>query len=220
MMALARWWAHLRGRRLGEVMWTASGTGFYPLDPRPEDVLIEDIARGLATECRYAGQLALEQPIGFYSVAEHSVHVSIACEGVAARECWPLRDRIAVALEGLLHDGEESYLGDMIRPLKYQREMRNFRTAGGLVQRAIEQRFELRPTKLSRELVAHVDNCILTDEIDQLMRVDPGYTRGKYGRALGVTVEGWLPAEAEHRFLTRYFELVNLDNGTNRSAGA
>lgn len=213
-MLLGRLWARLRGKRYGEVMWTATGGGFYPLDPRAEEVTIEDIARGLATECRYAGQIAYESPFIFYSVAEHSYHVSVACEGVAARECWRLEDRIAVALEALLHDGTEAYIGDMIRPLKYERAMKNYRYAERLVERSIVQAFGLQPTERSQALVRYIDNCILTDEIDQLMIVDRGYKRGKYGHALGATVEGWSPEEAQHRFLTRYLELVGCGAGT------
>lgn len=43
------------GERFGDWLQTYSGRKFYPLDPRPEDVVIEDIAHALANTCRYAG---------------------------------------------------------------------------------------------------------------------------------------------------------------------
>ena len=68
--------------------------------PNPDDIRIEDIAHALSNQCRFAGH-ARE----FYSVAEHSVHVS--------QLCLPEH-----ALWGLLHDASEAYLVDLPRPLK------------------------------------------------------------------------------------------------------
>src|ERR1039457_118422 len=79
---------------------TFSGLRFWPLDPNPEKILIDDIAHALAHQCRFGGHASR-----FYSVAEHSVHVSRLC---------PPED----ALWGLLHDASEAYLVDLPRPLK------------------------------------------------------------------------------------------------------
>jgi len=87
-------------RRQGEWMETWSGVRFYPLDPRPEEVNIEDIANALSKMCRFGGHSRQ-----FYSVAEHSLWVSYRVPP------W-------LALAGLLHDAHEAYVGDMIRPVK------------------------------------------------------------------------------------------------------
>lgn len=79
---------------------TYLGNRFYPLEPRIDRVAIEDIAHGLAYQCRFNGQTR-----EFYSVAQHSLIV-------AALVPAPLR------LAALLHDGAEAYLGDMVKPLK------------------------------------------------------------------------------------------------------
>jgi hypothetical protein len=83
---------------------TYTGERFRPL--ANEGVLDwEDIARGLANECRYAGQCR------FYSVAEHSIRIAAALE---ARGHAP-----EVCRAGLLHDAAEAYLCDIPRPIKH-----------------------------------------------------------------------------------------------------
>lgn len=55
----------------GSPMQTFSGGVFYPMDPRPEDIRLEDIAAALSKLCRFGGQC-----LKFCSVAEHSVLVA------------------------------------------------------------------------------------------------------------------------------------------------
>ena len=78
---------------------TFYGKKYRHMDPRPEDITIEDIARGLSHLCRFSGQIKT-----FYSVAEHAVRVSYACDPEDA-------------LEGLHHDDSEAYCVDVPRPL-------------------------------------------------------------------------------------------------------
>jgi hypothetical protein len=40
--------------RLGDWLLTYSGEIYWPLDPRPEEMHLEDIAHGLSLPCRYA----------------------------------------------------------------------------------------------------------------------------------------------------------------------
>src|ERR1035438_6318404 len=69
---------------------TFSGLRFWPLLPNPADILIADIAHALAHQCRFGGHASK-----FYSVAEHSVHVSDEFEGLGDRDhvVHPGRDR-------------------------------------------------------------------------------------------------------------------------------
>ena len=87
-----------------------------------EDIDIEDIVHSLACINRFCGHVA--EPV---SVAQHSVYVSCLCDGHA--------------LQGLLHDASEAYLGDVSRRLKNRPEMAGYREAEGLVQSAIYRRF-------------------------------------------------------------------------------
>src|SRR5262249_40410739 len=80
------------------------GVHATPLQPTTAMLRIEDIAQGLAHECRFNGHVR-----EFYSVAEHCVRVS-----------WLVPQ--AFALEGLLHDASEAYLKDVPSPLKKQDE--------------------------------------------------------------------------------------------------
>jgi len=79
---------------------TCTGRRVNILNPRPEDIDIEDIAQALSHTCRFAGHVP-----AFYSVAQHSL---LASELLDAR----------TALWGLLHDAAEAYLHDLTRPLK------------------------------------------------------------------------------------------------------
>lgn len=79
---------------------TYLGHRFFPLEPRIDQIHIEDIAHGLAYTCRFNGQTT-----EFYSVAQHSLMV---CDLVAEEH----------KLAALLHDAAEAYLGDMVKPLK------------------------------------------------------------------------------------------------------
>jgi hypothetical protein len=81
-------------------MQTFTGKKFYPLNPRVEDVCIEDIAHALSLYNRFGGHTKFP-----YSVAAHSIHVSDLCK--------------ADPMGGLMHDATEAYMGDMIRPLKF-----------------------------------------------------------------------------------------------------
>ena len=96
--------------RRGDWIQTFTGKRFYPLDPRPEDINITDIAHALSNQCRFAGHVNQ-----FYSTAQHSVLVS----RLLPRE---------FALWGLLHDASEAYLMDIPSPFKYLPEMSTYRT--------------------------------------------------------------------------------------------
>lgn len=186
----------MKGRsRLGDWMLTATGGMFWPLDPLPEEINIRDIARGLAMKCRYGGHVTR-----FYSVAEHSVYVS---ENVPSE----------YARQALLHDATEAYLGDMIRPLKYQDDLAGFKRIEDALEPVILERFGC-----ARKLypaVKLVDNRILHDE-HQIRPPTPrpwvaiGSTPEEQiaiAKPLGIWIEGWSPAAAEAIFLETFERL-------------
>ena len=83
---------------------TFSGT-FSPFTPSPDEVRLEDIARGLAQTCRFGGQTPT-----FYSVAQHAV--------LCANLVHSATGDTGMALLALHHDSAEAYLGDIPRPIK------------------------------------------------------------------------------------------------------
>ena len=86
-----------------------TGIKFYPFDPSPEMVDIQDIAHSLSRECRYNGH-----PDEHYSVAQHSVLMAEKLVDQFYLEEAPPE----VKMKALLHDAAETYVGDMPGPVK------------------------------------------------------------------------------------------------------
>jgi len=118
-----------------------------PLDLQRADVDITDIAHHLAQVNRFAG--ALDFPI---SVAIHSVYVSHLVERRLLMDAGilhhpvngsGLRDVYRVAMQGLLHDASEAYLGDVTKWLKATSAMEGYREAEERAQSIIFLAFKL-----------------------------------------------------------------------------
>lgn len=175
--------------RRGDFIATFTGREFYPLDPRPAEVSIVDIAHALANQCRFTGHTNR-----FYSVAQHSVLVSLRCTPVNA-------------LWGLLHDASEAFLCDVARPVKKSGSMAPYRQAEAHVMQAIAQRFGLRLPQPA-EVELH-DTILLCAEARQLLpRAD--FTRWSHdvlGNGQEIVIEPWSPARAEELFLTQFCRL-------------
>lgn len=173
------------GDRKGDWIQTFTGRMFWPLDPRPADVCIEDVSHALSLMCRFNGHC-----LGFYSVAEHSVLVS---HTVPAKH----------ALCGLLHDAAEAYVADVPRPLK--RFLANYKEAESLVWASVAERFGL-PEKMPQE-VKDADEAVLAAEVQQVMVPPPMKWYLRQAPA-DVRVSLLPPLEAERRFLERFACLV------------
>ncbi len=142
----------------GRWMQTYLGIRFHPTDPVPEEVKLIDVAHALAQQCRFNGHTAK-----FWSVAEHS----ILCANLATPEA----KRFA-----LFHDAAEAYVGDMIRPLKYNGETmgEQFQDVEAGVMHAVNQSFGLVWTDELHTEVDRVDNLALAIEGTYLMRTVNG----------------------------------------------
>ncbi len=175
--------------RKGDWISTFTGRKFWPLDPRPDEIVIEDVAHALSLQCRYGGHCKV-----FYSVAEHSVYVS---------ELVPKR----LALCGLLHDATEAYLVDLPRPIKHH--MSQYQEMEARLWVDLAARFGL-PLVMPKE-VHEVDTSLALAEGEQLLPTRPadwgqGYKRTPLPRP--PVIIGWGPQFAEHMFLQRYKELT------------
>lgn len=128
---------------------TYTGGKFWPLDPSPEEVNIEDIAWALSMQCRFTGHCA-----EFYSVGDHS--------------CW-VSDMIPkeYQLQGLLHDAAEAYLIDVARPVKHADGFTFYREAEEKIAAAIGEKFGIDLVNLPHE-VCHADSAMLLTEAHYL----------------------------------------------------
>lgn len=130
---------------------TASGKHFDLADPQPDQIDIRDIAQGLSNEARFNGHTHY-----FYSVAQHSVGVSLIVPPDNA-------------LEGLLHDATEAYMKDIPLPLK--RMLPDYKRIEARVDAVIRDRFGL-PAQCSAA-VKRADLVMLATERRDLMPADP-----------------------------------------------
>ena len=170
--------------RVGDWIQTMTGVIFYPLDPRPEEIRIEDIAHALSHQCRFAGHCR-----EFYSVAQHSVLVS---QNVPS----------GVALWGLMHDAAEAYLVDLPRPIKRFCEMgRLYREIEERLMGCICERFGMVPEM--PEAVHHMDTVLLMTEKRDLMTPEPKPWEDT-ARPLDLRIKPWLSVRAKHAFLNRF----------------
>ena len=137
---------------------TVSGIHFYPLDPNPKDIDIEDIAHALSLICRANGHFKY-----FYSVAQHC----IACAVEAAERGFSLE----VILGCLLHDASEAYLCDVTRPVK--KHIPQYLQAEEKLQGVIWKRFIGRElTEDEQQQIFEIDDNILSQEFHLLMPED------------------------------------------------
>lgn len=176
--------------RRGYNMGTASGKPFWPLDPQPEDVRIEDIASHLARICRFNG--ALRDCVGHYSVAQHSVLVSLNVPP-------------AYAFEGLMHDAAEAYTGDMIKPLK--EALPDHEALSARIEDVIREKYGL-PRYKSAPVREADYRAVLTERRDLLPEnfdVDWGAARAEPWPEKIVWVGSRL---ARAMFLDRFYELT------------
>ena len=141
--------------REGDWIQTSVGVKFYPLDPRIEEINIEDIAHALAHQCRFSGHSKL-----FYSVAQHSCVVSDIIEQKKGEE---------VARAALLHDASEAYLVDIPRPLKHLQAFSAYRSIEKQLERMIFRRFGIDPEVVNWLIIRDYDDMVLHTEGQWLM---------------------------------------------------
>ncbi len=167
---------------------TAAGRYFDFSDPVASEIGIGEIAHALSHICRFTGHVRQ-----FYSVAEHSWHVS---------HLVPRGDELA----GLLHDAPEAFIGDVSKPLKML--LPDYAAIEARVEAAVLGRFGL---------TAHLPASVKHADL-QMLRVEQVQAMGAVGhdwglsdltpRAKLVRLEFWDPAEARMMFLRRFEELT------------
>lgn len=121
---------------------TQSGKHFDYTNVTADSICIDDIACALSNICRFTGHVQ-----DFYSVAQHSVHVSYLVPP-------------EFALEALLHDAAEAYCNDIAAPFK--KLLPDYQQRIASVEEVIAGKFGL-PVTMSAE-VKKADLVMLATE--------------------------------------------------------
>ncbi len=188
--------------RTGDWIQTYSGLKMYPLDPRPEEINLVDIAHALSNICRYTGHCG-----EFYSVAQHSVYVSV----YASQEN---------ALWGLLHDASEAYLCDIARPIKRSVFLKGYRECEDVLMQCIAEKFGL-PWPIPEEILL-LDNRFMMAEVRDLGLLSKDWR--KCADPIPTIIHPQLPKQAERSFWDWYEVLKErsplLKKNAESNAGA
>lgn len=184
-------------REANQYIRVFTGRKFWPLDPRPEDIDILDIAHALANNCRWGGHSRR-----FFSIAQHSCMV---------------HDFVARSFKkvGLLHDASEAYILDMPRPIKYQ--MPEYVAIEEKLMLCIADKFEFGYPELERIKGAddialylekmHLFNDRKAAEVLSDRAVDFFFDNKMDGRDFIFYLDPWCPDRAELEFLQRFYDL-------------
>jgi hypothetical protein len=176
---------------------TIDGEYFDYTDPEHSRFGIRAVAHGLSNTCRFTGQCKR-----FYSVAQHSLLVSMLLEAYTTYE----------QLAGLLHDGAEAFMVDVPRPLKYM--LPDYRDIEARVDRSVLNRFGIAYPVLP--VVKQADRCALYLEQRELMAphkdkwdVETEFYGMEYDfQKLQRWLDEMTPVEAKAQFIIRYNDLT------------
>lgn len=186
-----------------DTIYTFTGRTIRPLDPDPDDIVIEDIAHALSQQCRFTGHTQ-----EFSSVAEHCVRVS-----------WLVPANLA--LEALLHDASEAYLSDIARPVKKAPGFaETYLKYEAQLERAIATRFGLPERDEMHPEIKKADQYALEAEVatfchrDFKIAMGVSDTLDAQGRPwmLGAKPSGCSPRDAERFFLDEFNRLTKEES--------
>lgn len=175
---------------MNPIIQTHDGHFLHLANPKPETIGIGAIAHALSNLCRFTGHVS-----EFYSVAQHSLMVSLVVPEEMARE-------------GLFHDAQEAYIGDVSTPLKQL--LPGYRDIEEMFESAIAERFGLRWTPEARQGVKRADRIMLATERRDLlgkMGCDTEWAILKDIAPLREVLRPMSPEHAKRAFLERAREL-------------
>jgi len=141
---------------MGDWIQTYTNVEFDIFNATENDVLIIDIAHALSNICRFGGHCK-----EFYSVAQHSIHVSQLVQP-------------KYKLHALLHDASEAYLGDIPRPIKHSHEFKFYRGIEKNISSIIYKKYKL-PEEL-HSTITNADTQMLMLEANTLMPTITNWT--------------------------------------------
>ncbi len=135
-------------------MLTGNGNLINLLEPKEEQIHLEDISLSLSKICRYSGGT-----IHFYSVAQHSLN----CYKMAKRQ---YDEKTGFYL--LLHDAAEAYLSDIPTPVK--KLIPDIDRIEKVISMTIYKKFHLQyPNEIYLNRITEIDSNILAGEVPILV---------------------------------------------------
>ena len=157
---------------------THSGKQFHFMDPKPEEVDINDIAYALSNTCRWGGHC--DPPV---SVAQHCLTV------YSLLYSWDAP--LEIQFQGLLHDAAETYIPDIPTPIKpFLAEFRD-------IDRRIEEAIfayagcPYPPAAVVKEADTEVLKWEYRDLMPGYVLYDPLFDRGTHEIMSPKEAEGW-----------------------------
>ena len=178
---------------MSDCITTFSRVKLNPLNPKKENILIDDIAHALSLMARANGHFP-----EFYSVAQHSI---FCCEEAIARG---YSNRVALAC--LLHDASEAYMADIIRPVK--KHLSEYLEIEEKLQAFIYRNFigeDLSHEEL--KLVSFVDNALLYNEFVHYMNEKLNIDKVELLTSPDFKFTDF--KEVEHKFKELFYQLVD-----------
>lgn len=173
---------------------TYTGKEFYPMEPDPSAICIEDIAHALPMICRGNGHVH-----SFWSVGEHC----ICCAKEA--EARGFSNRVILAC--LLHDASECYMSDVPRPFK--KELGFYQEQEEKLLRIIYRKFlgsDL--TEAEQAQLREIDNDLLWYDLEVLLKEKQSGIAPKIHIKLDYQVRPFETVEQEyHQLFLRYSKL-------------
>ena len=165
---------------------------FSPLNAKPADINIRDIAHALSLMTRANGHFQR-----FYSVAQHSIN--------CAEEARAMGGDARIQLACLLHDASEAYISDITRPVK--QNLPSYMEIESKLQAVIHEAFGINPTADEQAVVKKVDDTLLYYEFSALMDERICEPAPKLYSRPDFSERGF--SEAEEEFLRLFDSLIN-----------
>lgn len=142
--------------RGGGYIQTSTGRMFCVTEPTPDQIHLEDIANAAAKLCRFGGHVS-----HFYSVGQHAALCGIEAHRLeldpnTVRACF-------------LHDASESFVADLVRPIKLLPGFQQYREIESRIQAAVWERFCVDYCPVTAAAVKRIDNQLLRCEARCLM---------------------------------------------------
>ncbi|MFC8686069.1 hypothetical protein [Brevibacillus porteri] len=140
--------------RIGSWFQTYTGIKFYPLDPRPEDISVHDIAHSTSMIVRGTGHLKF-----MYTVGEHSLNTYKLLKQQGYDE--------KIQIIGLLHDSSECYCNDLNTILKQY--LSEYKLMENRIQEVIWEAFDIDVYEDEYAIVKKADKMLLQWEAEHNM---------------------------------------------------